>query len=94
MMFQGVENKFLNNQITPLDNRDAVLCFNPIPASQLAGFLVKETHGLVLQGSSAFDELYEIDKKFTGPGILKVQCSSATNAMDVSAGFDLYLVDN
>ena len=73
---------------------DLFLCFNPIPNSQLAGFLVKETKGLSLDGMSAFSDLYPIAKTFDGPGILKIQIASGTNNMDISAGFDLYLVDN
>lgn len=73
---------------------DTLLCFNPEPDAELLGFLIKQTDGLVLNGSSRFEQNYAIPKTFAGPGILKVQAASNTNNMDISAGFDLYLVDN
>lgn len=74
---------------------DMGLCFNPEPSDELLNFLIKETSGLSLDGSSSFEHLYGgIPKVFAGPGILKVQCLSGTANMDISAGFDLCLIDN
>ena len=73
---------------------DAALLYNPEPAAELLNFLVKHTFGIQTVGTSAFTIPYYVPKAFEGPGILKIQVTSGTNDMDVSAGFDLILVDN
>ena len=73
---------------------DASLLVNPEPDSELINFVVKHTFGLQTVGTSAFTIPYYVPKVFAGPAIIKVQVTSGTNEMDVSAGFDLVLVDN
>ena len=50
--------------------------------------------GLQTVGTSAFTIPYYGPKKFSGPVIVKLQVSSNTNDMDVSAGFDFVVLDN
>lgn len=73
---------------------DAHLCVNPEPDSELSNFLVKHTFGLSLDGTSAFLVPYYVPKIIAGPAIVKIQIASGTNNMDVSAGFDAYIIDN
>jgi len=73
---------------------DMELKFNPEPQDELTNFLTKHTFSISLDGTSAFSIPYNLYKSFPGPCILKLQGSSATANMDVSAGFDGILVDN
>lgn len=67
---------------------------NPEPDTELTNFLIKHTAGLNTAGSSAINHLFTMNNGFSGPCILKVQASANANDADVSAGFDLILVDN
>ncbi len=67
---------------------------NPEPDAELLNFLIKQTLGLSLDGTSAMTIDYYVPKIITGPAIIKVQADSGTNNMDISAGFDAFLVDN
>ena len=73
---------------------DVALCWNPEPDSELNNFLIKHTFGLQTVGTSAFSIPYYTPKKFVGSGILKIQVTSGTANMDVSAGFDGVLINN
>ncbi len=73
---------------------DLNLLYNPEPDDERINFLVKHTAGLQTTGTSVYNHQFAIPKTFAGPGILKVQAASGTNDMDISAGFDLLLVDN
>ena len=73
---------------------DVSLRFNPEPNSELLGFRSAHSFGLGTVGTSALTITYYTPKVFAGPGILKVQVVSGTANQDVSAGFDLILVDN
>ena len=73
---------------------DSSLLMNPEPDAELLNFQVKHTTGLMTAGTSAYSHTYDPPKTFTGPAIIKVQILSGTNSVDVSAGFDLILVDN
>ena len=73
---------------------DVSLLFNPEPDAELTKFLVKHTFGLQTVGTSALTIPFAMPKVLEGPGILKIQVVSGTANMDVSAGFDLILVDN
>ena len=73
---------------------DVTLQYNPEPDTETVNYLTKHTFGLQTVGTSAFTIPYYMSKIFEGPGILKVQVLSGTNEMDVSAGFDLILVNN
>jgi hypothetical protein len=68
--------------------------FNPEPGDEIANFLIKHTMGLETTGTSALVVPYYTPKVFAGPGIIRIQAQSAVNDLDVSAGFDIVLVDN
>jgi len=73
---------------------DLALLVNPEPQTEEKMFLVKHTFGLQTVGTNAYTHRYGIPKKVEGPAIIKMQCLSGTNTQDISAGFDLVLVDN
>jgi len=73
---------------------DINLLANPEPDTELTNFLTKQTFGLQTGGTSAHNVPYYVPKKFPGPTIIKVQCTSGANDMDVSGGFDLILAGN
>lgn len=73
---------------------DISLMFNPEPDAELLGFLTKHTFGLSIGATSAYRHDFCFPKKFEGPGIIKMQVASSTNDLDVSAGFDVAIVDN
>lgn len=73
---------------------DVKLCVNPEPDAERLNYLVKHTFGLQTVGTSAFSIPYYAPKVIAGPAIIKVQILSGTNDMDVSAGFDMVLVNN
>ena len=70
------------------------LVSNPEPNSELTNFLTKHTFGLQTVGTSALTIPFYTPKRVRGPAIIKVQASSNTNDMDISAGFDMVLADN
>lgn len=70
------------------------LMFNSRPGDELTNFLIKDTIGLETTGTSALVIPYYTPKVFAGPGIIKIQAQSTIDNLDVSAGFDLVLVDN
>ena len=71
---------------------DVCFCYNPEPDVELTKFLTKHTFGLMTTGTSALTINYAMPKKFAGPGILKINASGSADNLDVSAGFDGYLV--
>lgn len=73
---------------------DVSLLSNPEPQTEITSFLTKHTFGLQSTGTSALTIPYYSPKVIEGPAIIKVQASSNTNDMDVSAGFDLVVIDN
>lgn len=73
---------------------DVSLRFNPEPDVQLTNYLVKHTVGLIMAGTSALTNEFRPPNGFTGPGILKIQAIGSANNNDISAGFNLVLVDN
>ena len=73
---------------------DCSLRVNPEPQDELLNFVVKHTFGLQTVGTSALTINYYVPKEIVGPAIIKVQALSGTDNMDLSAGFDLVLVDN
>jgi len=73
---------------------DVALLVNPEPDAELTNFLVKHTFGLEKVGTTAFLIPFTTPKTIDGPAIIKVQVESATNDMDVSAGFDGMIVNN
>ncbi len=73
---------------------DAVLLVNTAPDVNTVPFITKHTFGLQTVGTSALTINYYVTKKVNGPAIVKVQTSSNTNDMDVSAGYDFVVVNN
>lgn len=73
---------------------DMSLMYNPEPDVELLNFISKHTWAAVKEGSSVATKDYRVPKMFEGPGILKVQGIASGADLDVSAGFDLVLVDN
>lgn len=70
------------------------LRLNPEPNAELDTWLVKHTQGLQTTGTSYIQHEFTPYNGFAGPGILKIQATSGTNDMDISAGFDAFLVTN
>ena len=71
---------------------DVAFLINPEPDAELLNFLTRHTFGLQTVGTSAFLIPYTTPKIVDGPAIIKVQVTSGTNEMDVSAGFDGIIV--
>ncbi len=68
------------------------LMVNPIPGTELGGFLTKHTYGMTTEGSSSIVQDFPIPNKIEGPAIIKIQTRATADNSDVSAGFDGYLV--
>lgn len=73
---------------------DVCLLVNPEPDAELTNFLVKHRFGLQTVGVSAYFHPFNPPKQIIGPAIIKATVVSGTNNVDISAGFDLILVDN
>ncbi len=73
---------------------DMAFLYNPEPDAELLNFVTRHTFAIVSDGTSAFTIPYQPYKKFDGPGILKIQGNGSRNNLDVSAGFDGFLIDN
>lgn len=71
---------------------DHALLYNPFPGDQSTVFLNKMTTATLDAGVSHFAHHFAPYKRFVGPGIIKVQSTSSANDADVSAGFDLMVV--
>jgi hypothetical protein len=70
------------------------LQYNPEPQTEITNYVTKHTFGTMVTGTSALTINYSVPKTFTGPGILKLRCTSSQNDMDISGGFDSVLKDN
>ncbi len=70
------------------------LLVNPEPNTELINFISKHTFGLDSGGGSDIQHPFNPYNEFPGPTIIKVQANASANDSDVSAGFDLILVDN
>jgi hypothetical protein len=73
---------------------DAQLRVNDNPDVQLTNFINKFDLQLFNSGSSTDDISFNIPIKFSGPCIIKVQAIANIADVDMSAGFDGYLVTN
>lgn len=73
---------------------DSCLMVNPEPNAELTNFIIKHRFGLQTVGTSSYAHNFNPPKKIEGPAIIKVSVPSGTNDMDVSAGFDIVLIDN
>ena len=72
---------------------DCSLIYNPEPQDELTGFVVKHTLSYMSTGNSGSQHIYNPYKKFVGPGIIKLQSVASSNDFDISAGFDLIVVN-
>lgn len=66
---------------------------NPNPDEELLNFIIHHTIGLESTGSSDVLHPFNPYRKFEGPELLKIRATSNTNNTDMSAGFDVILVD-
>lgn len=57
-------------------------------------FLHRSTVGVSMRGTSHFEQTFIPYNRFVGPCIIKLDVVSDTDNVDISAGFDLILVDN
>lgn len=73
---------------------DMSLLYNPEPDVELTNFVSKHAWAAVKDGTSVATKDYRVPKMFAGPGILKIQGIASAADLDLSAGFDLVLVDN
>lgn len=73
---------------------DIELLVNPEPDTELTNFQVKTTLAIHSTGSTFMERIFSPYPCYAGPCIIKVAGSGSANNLDVSAGFDLYLVDN
>lgn len=73
---------------------DIRLLVNPEPDAELLGYLTKHTGGMISTGSTEFNRPFDPYFKIPGPAIIKIDAIGSANDNDISAGFDLYLVDN
>ena len=73
---------------------ELTLLMNPEPDIEGTTFLVKHTIGIATEGTNSVQQLFDPPSGYSGPCILKMQANPSANTTDVSAGFDLILVDN
>jgi len=73
---------------------DMGLEVNPEPDAELTNFITKHTFAAVKDGSSAVEHRFGVPKVVEGPAIIKIQGLASAADLDVSAGFDAYLVNN
>jgi hypothetical protein len=84
----------VNRTVTAASAADISLRVNPEPGVELSNYLTKHTFGLQTDGTSAFSIPYYTPKGIPGPAIIKIQATSGANDMDISAGFDLLVINN
>ena len=70
------------------------LLANPEPDVEVTKFITKHTMGIVTDGSNFAEQVFSPYYKIAGPAIIKMQGNASAINTDVSAGFDIYLVDN
>ncbi len=73
---------------------DVALLYNPEADVELTNFLVRHTFGLQTVGTSALTINYGTPKTLPGPAIVKLQALSGTNDVDISGGFDGFVIDS
>lgn len=73
---------------------DVSLLVNPQPDTSTLTYLVKHTQGMDTTGTSYLDHDYKPYLKIAGPAIIKMQATGSAADIDMSAGFDLIVVDN
>lgn len=70
------------------------LLVNTYCDNELTGFLIKHTIGIATEGTNYTPHEFNPYFAITGPAIIKIQGNSSSDNTDVSAGFDLILIDN
>lgn len=70
------------------------LMINTFPDTQPAVFIKQHAMGVSTTGSNIFNMPFVSYKKVAGPAIIKIQAISSQANTNVSAGFDLFIVDN
>ena len=70
---------------------DVQALVNPDPANQIT-YRNQFDLQLITAGTTAFDIPFTVPRKVTGPAIIKIQASSSAADMDLSAGFDGFLI--
>lgn len=73
---------------------DAYLQVNPIPDTQLAGFITKDTHSLITTGTTYMPPEFKPPLKFPGPLIAKLSVISSVLNADISGNINGELIDN
>lgn len=73
---------------------DLKLCVNPEPDAELLHFIIKQTQSIISNGTSVLHYNWNPYFKVPGPAIIKVVAVGGAADQDVSAGFDIYLVEN
>ncbi len=72
---------------------DIECLMNPFPDRQLPSFVKSHSGGITTTGGSFFEKQFNPYPKIEGPAIVKIKVISDQNDSEVSAGFDLIVVD-
>jgi len=72
---------------------DIKLLVNPIPDSELAGFISKFEYSITKAGNAGWVHRFLPERVFSGPCIVKLQAIGSAADLDVMAGFGGELVD-
>ena len=73
---------------------DASFMVNTAPDTQLVSFIHKHHQGIISTGNSHIGHQFIPLHEVPGPAIIKMHGHAGANDIDVSAGFDLIIVDN
>lgn len=73
---------------------DVTLLINLEPDAELTNFVVKNTQSVMTTGTSHLRHSFRPYFEIPGPAIIKIKGAVSANDIDVSAGFDLIIVDN
>jgi len=84
----------MNRAATNASLSDIQFFVNTSPHLQTTQFLAMCPIGLQSVGTTAYEEIKKSYNVIPGPAIIKAQGSSTAADADISAGFDLFLVDN
>lgn len=73
---------------------DAYLQINPIPDSELAGFITKDTHSIITTGTTFLAPNFDPPLRFPGPLIAKLTVISSVDNGDISGNICGEIIDN
>lgn len=71
---------------------DMNLLVNEYPEENTESYIIKHSLGIGTRGSNPTQHFFVPQKKFEGPAIIKLQAVGSANNLDVSGGFDAYLI--